>query len=140
MGEAARVAAGGGAGGKPCADPPGIGEQHGGEAEQQRHQRREHPFRGQHQQHGADHGSDDRGKRYRDERVVERRQLRTIIDGGQEQAGRERDSVGRGRHDRRQSGGEQRGEGNDRSPADDRGHAAAGDPGSDEQRAMEKVH
>jgi arylformamidase len=45
MGEAAHVAAGGGAGSEPRADPPGIGEQHGRETEQQRHQRREYPFR-----------------------------------------------------------------------------------------------
>ena len=140
MGEAAHVAAGGGAGGEPRADPPGIGEQHGRETEQQRHQRREYPFRGQQQQHGADQCPDNRGERHRNERAVERRQLRTIIDGCEKQAGRQRRGVGGGRHDRRQPGGKQRGEGNDRGPADNRGHDAAGDPGGDEQHAVQEIH
>jgi hypothetical protein len=38
---------------KPAADPLGIGEQQRGETEQQWHDLREHPLRGEHQQRGA---------------------------------------------------------------------------------------
>jgi hypothetical protein len=73
-------------------------------------------------------------------KAIERRQLRTIVDRGQEQSGGERHGIAGGRHHRRQPGREQRGKGDDRGAADDRCHDAAGDAGDDEQSGVQEVH
>jgi hypothetical protein len=114
---------------RPVADLPCEGEQHGGKAEQHRHQRLEQPFWRRQQKQRADAGADHAGRHHADEGAIKRRQLLAVRKRCEKRAGDGGGQIADGGRQRRQAGGDQRRISDHGGAADHRRDDAAGDAG-----------